>query len=83
MKNKKMTLEQAIKKAYDKYMTLQTEEAYIENGANFVAVVPSGFILSHPQYYTDGFIKRLYYIAKFLSKYTNKIVQYGQGYTLK
>lgn len=79
---KKITLEQAIKKAYNKYVTLQTEDAHIENGDNYVAVIPSGFILSNSQYYTKGFIKRLYNIAKFLSKYTDKKIYYGQGYPL-
>lgn len=76
---KKMTLEQAINKAYDKYTVLQKENAFIENGEKYVSVTPSGFILSHRQYYTDGYLRLLRHIAKFLSRYTDKKVYYGQG----
>lgn len=77
---RKLTLDEAIVKATDKYMTLQTEDAHIENGNGYVAVIPSNFLLSNPRYYTQGFINRMRNVAKFLSKYTDKKVYYGQGY---
>lgn len=76
----KMSLKQAISKAYEKYAILQEEQAKIEQGDGWVAVIPAGYT-STKWFLEKNEILRMYYIAKFLSKYAGSIanIDYARG----
>lgn len=70
---RKMSLEQAISNAIDKYNILQTEDAYLRDEGNYIMIGWHVFMDKYINYY------HVCCVAKFIRKYTDKPIYCGFG----